>query len=73
LNGWEELDQIRFIARLGVRPPSGDFTAKNTILEVITPERQGWTKLEQIAPSAKATNGNAAQPANAIARPQWAS
>src|SRR5262249_24552224 len=40
--GWQDLDQVRFLARLGVRPPQGNFPAKNTILEVITPDRQVW-------------------------------
>jgi hypothetical protein len=76
--GWQDLDQVRFLARLGVRPPQGTYPAKNTILEVITPDRQVWKQPEQI--SAKASSGGvapsaapaAAPPANAIARPQWA-
>jgi hypothetical protein len=74
LGGWGELDQIRFMARLGVRPARDGYAAKNTILEVVTPERVGWVKPEQIVTTAKATNsnGNAAQPTNAIARPPWA-
>jgi hypothetical protein len=72
-----ELDQIRFVARLGVRPPRDGYPAKNTILEVITPERQAWVKPEQIGGAAKAANSGTVQPAttpaaNAIARPQWA-
>jgi hypothetical protein len=76
VTGWADFDQLRFMARLGVRPPQGNFQAKNTILEVITPDRQNWAKPEQI--SAKSTNSTApaaaptTPPANAIARPQWA-
>ena len=40
---------LRFVARLGVRPPKDGYAAKNTILEVITPERQAWKKPEQIS------------------------
>jgi hypothetical protein len=69
LTGWADLDQIRFIAKLGVQPPQGSFPAKNTILTVITPEQKEWVKLEQIA---KTTRSVAEPPANAIARPQWA-
>jgi hypothetical protein len=61
---WDEFDQIRFVARLGVRPPKDGYAAKNTILEIITPERKAWVKPEQIAKPA-------APPANAITRPQW--
>jgi hypothetical protein len=76
--GWADFDGLRFIARLGVRPPQGNYPAKNSILEVITPERQAWRKVEQIA-RPTGSNGAAAPPsapaqpaANAIARPQWA-
>jgi hypothetical protein len=74
-----DFDGIRFVARLGVRPPQDSYPAKNTISEVITPERQAWKKLEQVA-TTKATNSgtpaatatSSTPPANAIARPQWA-
>ena len=76
ISGWQDLDQVRFVARLGVRPPQGNYPAKNTILEVITPDRQVWKQPEQItakAPSAAAPSTTpATPPANAIARPQWA-
>jgi hypothetical protein len=73
--GWQELDGIRFIAKLGVRPPKDGYAAKNTILDIITPERQAWRQVEQTAVSAAASTGPASSaqpPANAIARPQWA-
>jgi len=79
--GWQELDGIRFIARLGVRPPQGGYPAKNVILDIITPERQGWRQLEQVAvatavpgagPASSTPASNAQPPANAVARPQWA-
>jgi len=68
---WGEFDQIRFIARLGVRPPKDGYAAKNTILEIITPERKAWPKPEQIAKPAASAAAPAAPPANAITRPQW--
>jgi hypothetical protein len=75
LSGWQDFDGIRFIARLGVIPPKGGYKAKNTIDEVITPERQDWAKPAQID-VAKANRGAqtaaATPPANAISRPQWA-
>ena len=70
---------MRFVARLGVEPPTDRYTAKNTILEVITPDRQAWKQPEQIQRdlTGKPAAGNVAietatPPANAIARPQWA-
>jgi hypothetical protein len=76
VSGWADFDQLRFIARIGVRPPKDTYPAKNTIAEVITPERQAWRPPEQLAQDllgAKVTNSDKAPPpANAIARPQWA-
>ncbi len=81
VSGWGDFDQIRFVARLGVRPPKDGYPAKNTILDVITPDRQAWTKPEQITKTAngagQVNSGTPATPAttppaNAIARPQWA-
>jgi hypothetical protein len=76
---WQDFDGLRFIARLGVRPPEGSYPAKNTILEVITPERQAWRQPTQLDRDLiNKPNGGAAPtattqaPANAVARPQWA-
>jgi hypothetical protein len=72
VNSWADFENIRFVARLGVRPPQDGYQAKNTILEVITPERQGWQKPEQISVAKSDTPAPATTPpANAIARPQW--
>jgi hypothetical protein len=77
--GWGDFDQLRFVVRVGVEAARGDFPAKNTIREVITPERQAWTKPEQIdrdltgKPAAGvAASAPASAPANTITRPQWA-
>jgi hypothetical protein len=48
VSGWQDFDQLRFVARLGVRPPTEKYAAKNTISEIVTPERQGWNKPAQI-------------------------
>ena len=75
VSGWADFDQLRFIARLGVRPPRDGYQAKNTILEVITPDRQAWVKPEQIsakqANSATPPTAPATPPVNAITRPEW--
>lgn len=69
--GWGDFNQLRFMARIGVRPPKDGYAAKNVIMDVITPERQQWVKPEQIA---QAANGSAAPASGTvtITRPQWA-
>jgi hypothetical protein len=76
---WQDLDGLRLVARLGVSPPKGSYPAKNTIVEVITPERQGWRQPEQLArDSFNSPNSGAAPtatpqaPTNAVSRPPWA-
>jgi hypothetical protein len=74
VTGWADFDQLRFIARIGVRPPRDGYQAKNTILEVITPDRTDWQKPEQISakPAKSATpTASTTPPAGAIARPDW--
>src|SRR5262249_29771225 len=84
--GWQDFDQLRFMVRIGMRPPENGDPARNTIKEIITPERQAWKKPEQIdrdlvnKPAAGSNAAAPAQPApqppsppaGAIARPQWA-
>ena len=80
--GWGDFDQLRFVVRIGVEPAKNDFPARNTIREIVTPDRQAWKKPEQVdrdllgKPSAGATTQSASAPApaqaNTIARPQWA-
>ena len=74
-SGWAEFDQLRFVARLGVRPPRDGWGAKNNILQVITPDRQEWRKPEQISgtrpPNSTAPATPTTPPAGAIGRPQW--
>ncbi|MGO9049403.1 MAG: hypothetical protein ACLP19_27180 [Xanthobacteraceae bacterium] len=71
---WGDFNNLRFVARIGVRPPKDGYAAKNTILEVITPERTAWKKPEQVAQAAStgAATPAATPPAGAVTRPQWA-
>jgi hypothetical protein len=76
---WQDLDGVRFVARLGVKPPEGSHPAKNTIGEVITPGSQTWRQPPQLdresftkPNSETAPLGTTQAPANAVARPQWA-
>ena len=50
--GWADFDGLRLVVRIGVRPPEGTYPAKNTILEVVTPEKQAWRRVEQLPPGA---------------------
>jgi len=76
-SSWADFDQLRFVARLGVRPPQGIYPAKNTILQVITPNLVDWQKHKPEQISVKASNSAApaaptiTPPAGAIERPQW--
>jgi hypothetical protein len=77
---WGEFDGLRFIARVGVEPASNGYKAKNNLIEVITPDRVNWHRVEQVPPSPKpAPTPSAtatAEPANSnpplVARPKWA-
>ena len=75
VSGWQDLDGLRFVARLGVRPPQGNYPARNTILEVITPDQQTWKQPEQIsakpANSGGSTPAPSTPPAGSITRPDW--
>ena len=87
-NDWSDFQNLRFVARLGVKPAQGQYAAKNTLLEVVTPDRKAWTQPQQLPPDPTATKspaGNgaapgsttsaaaAAAPTNAsISRPKWA-
>ena len=58
ISDWGDLNGLCCVMRVGVKPAEGEYRAKNTIREIITPERQGWHQLEQLpAPSPKGGNG----------------
>jgi hypothetical protein len=76
-----ELNNMRFIGRIGVEPARNSFKAKNTLDEVITPDRTDWHHVEQVAveqavKESTAPSTAAAKPASTpakIERPRWAS
>jgi len=66
-------DGVRFIGRIGVEPAKGNYPAKNMLLEVITPERKNWRPVEQVKRADRLAQQPAvSEPAQAIARPDWA-
>jgi hypothetical protein len=71
-----EIDGLCFIGRIGVEPAKGNFKAKNTLLEVITPERVGWHPVQQSAKPPITASTAVAAKADTVAkieRPAWAS
>jgi hypothetical protein len=71
---------IRFLARLGVVPPSNGYDAKNRIMQVITPDMRQYRKIEQLPkgdPSSPSPAGGTPSPQNTpsagvVTRPDWA-
>jgi hypothetical protein len=66
VTGFDCFHGLRFIARIGIEPARDGYPARNTILEVITPERPQWHEVGQVL---------GGQPANSVpntARPAWA-
>jgi hypothetical protein len=80
-NSWGDFDGMRFLAKIGIEKgkAKGDgssYSDKNNILEIITPDRKDWQKLDQPPPQATPAPGVlvTSPPTNsgeAIQRPQW--
>ena len=45
INSWGDLDNIRFIAKIGIEKGKDGYKDKNTLSEVITPDRKAWAKV----------------------------
>jgi hypothetical protein len=72
-NGWEDFNGIKFIGKIGIEPAQGQYPAKNTLLEAITPNRKEWHQPDNApAPEAAPATQQPAAATNAIARPEWA-
>jgi hypothetical protein len=74
VTGYQDFDGLRFVGRIGVEPARDNYPAKNILLEVITPERRHWRRIEQVAkePGEPTVPAAAkAEPAK-IVRPTWA-
>jgi hypothetical protein len=83
--GYAELDGLAFMVRVGVEAAQGNYKAKNYILEIITPERAEWHRLEQQPAQGRAPSSSSGSPAFAApatiappapaapaGRPSWA-
>jgi hypothetical protein len=82
VESYGDIDGLRFVVKVGIEkggktPQGGDYPDKNKITEIITPDKQGWTKIEQV-PREQRQQQNAALPystpaaANGSAKPSWA-
>jgi hypothetical protein len=67
-----DLDGLRFIAKLGVEPARDGYQAKNTLAEIITPERTQWHPVEQVPKQREMPQGNSKAVSAPIDRPAWA-
>ena len=72
-SGYADFNGLFFIAKIGIergQPRSdgnGNFPDKNKLLEAITPDRQDWQPVEQVAPK-QPSGGAAASVPNAVAK-----
>jgi len=83
LNSYGDFDGLRFIAKIGVEKGAakpnggGAFPDKNRILEIITPGRKEWQKVDQPPPQATAVPGALVTPppstnsGETVRRPDW--
>ena len=72
--GYQDFDGLRFVGRIGVEPARGNYSAKNILVDAVTPDRKDWHSVEQVAkqPSDPAPAAAKVEPAK-IVRPAWAS
>jgi hypothetical protein len=79
IDGYGDLDGLRFIARIGVEPAQGPYRAKNTLDEAVTPDKQAWRRVEQVPkpagsgarPQTPASSGAPVIAPAALDRPEW--
>src|SRR5262249_11468725 len=46
VTGFDAFHGLRFVAKIGIDPARDGYPARNTILDVVTPDRPQWKKLE---------------------------
>lgn len=69
---YADFDGIRFLAQIGVEPAKGEYPAKNSLAQVVTPDRKEWQPIEQVTKPAPAPAAAAGNTSNAIVKPAWA-
>jgi hypothetical protein len=60
---------LRFIVKVKVQPAKDGYPAKNELSSVITPDKQTWHQVTQVARPATGGTNTAPAPIN---RPTWA-
>ncbi len=65
VNGYGDFNGMEFWAKVGIEPARGEYQAKNKLLAVVTPDKEGYGG----APVQPAGNGAAVQPGQ---KPAWA-
>lgn len=76
INTWADLNDVRFIAKIGIEKGKDGYKDKNTLAEVITPDRKQWAKIEQPAKQATLAPAGAVAAkgaSGAAQKPAWAS
>jgi hypothetical protein len=75
ISSFGELDGLRFPVIVGIEKGKDGYKDKNTLVEVITPDKKSWVKVEQIKQTTAPTAAIASQavPASTGGRPVWAS
>jgi hypothetical protein len=75
LGDFGELDGMRFIAKIGIEQGKDGYKDKNTLVEVITPDKRQWVKLEQGVRAAAGPSIASSPPVGAVqhsSKPSWA-
>jgi hypothetical protein len=70
---YADFDGLRFIAKIGIEPASGEYKAKNILAEVVTPDRKEWHAVEQDTRPAATGTAAVTSSMTPIAKPAWAS
>jgi hypothetical protein len=81
IESYGDLDGLRFLVKVGIEkggknPQGGEYPDKNKIMEVITPDKQGWVKLDQVPREQRRQSAvlsyNTSAATNGSAKPSWA-
>ena len=73
VNSYGDFDGLRFIAKIGIEKGKDGYKDKNRLTEVITPDRQGWKKIEQVTQPIRADTATAeVASTKPITKPAWA-
>jgi hypothetical protein len=77
LGSYGELDGMRFLVKIGIEKGKDGYKDKNSLAEVITPDKKAWVKLDQVQKPAAAAPMAAPIAAASISagqaqKPAWA-